>query len=126
MILCRPGTETRFDWFHAIRPTLEDQAVFITAPLLGLFRIVQSSTLPGSMMTRAYNVLPTELDRAATDAEVAGKLGRNVENMLDIRSARPDATSLNQCFSSKPSQGPSIVTDQHVHCYEGKLEEGEP
>ena len=80
-----------------------------------MFRIVQSSILPGSKMARAYNVLSTELDRAATDAEV-----------LDIRSAKPDATSLNQCFSSDPSQGPSIVTDQPVHCYEGKLDEGGP
>jgi hypothetical protein len=78
------------------------------------------------MMARVYNVLSTELCRAATDAEVTGKLGRGVENMLDIRSAKPDATSLNQCFSLNLSQGPSIVTDELVHCYEGKLEEGEP
>jgi hypothetical protein len=77
-------------------------------------------------MACAYNVLSAELDRAATDAEVAGKRGRDVENMLDIRSAKPDATSLNQCFSSDPSQRSSIVTAQAVHCYEGRLDEGGP
>jgi hypothetical protein len=35
-----------------------------------------------------------------------------------------DATSLNQCFLSDPSQGTSIVTNQLVHWFEGKLEEG--
>ena len=47
-------------------------------------------------MARAYNELSTELSREPTDEEVAGRLEWTVGEVLDVKSAMPDATSLNQ------------------------------
>src|ERR687897_469618 len=51
-------------------------------------------------MARAYNDLSTELSREPTDEEVAGRLEWTVGEVLDVKSAMPDATSLNQTLSS--------------------------
>src|SRR4028118_670427 len=51
-------------------------------------------------MARAYNELSAQLTREPTDEEVAGKLEWTVEEVLDVKSAMPDATSLNQPLSS--------------------------
>jgi RNA polymerase primary sigma factor len=51
-------------------------------------------------MARAYNELSTELSRGPTDEEVAGRLEWTVGEVLDVKSAMPDATSLNQTLSS--------------------------
>jgi RNA polymerase primary sigma factor len=51
-------------------------------------------------MARAYNELSTELTREPTDEEVAGRLEWTVDEVLDVKSAMPDATSLNQTLSA--------------------------
>jgi RNA polymerase primary sigma factor len=51
-------------------------------------------------MARAYNELSTELSREPTDEEVAGRLEWTVGEVLDVKSAMSDATSLNQTLSS--------------------------
>jgi len=51
-------------------------------------------------MARAYNELSTELEREPTDEEVAERLGWDVDRVKDVKSAIPDATSLNQPLSS--------------------------
>ncbi len=51
-------------------------------------------------MARAYNELSTELNREPTDEEVAGRLEWTVGEVLDVKSAMSDATSLNQTLSS--------------------------
>jgi RNA polymerase primary sigma factor len=61
-------------------------------------------------MARAYNELSTELEREPADAEVAERLGWEVERVKDIKSAIPDATSLNQPLSS--SEVGDLVEDE--------------
>jgi RNA polymerase primary sigma factor len=51
-------------------------------------------------MARAYNELSAQLTREPTDEEVARKLEWTVDEVLDVKSAMPDATSLNQPLSS--------------------------
>ena len=51
-------------------------------------------------MARVYNELSTELEREPTDGEVAGRIGWDVDRVKDVKSAIPDATSLNQQLSS--------------------------
>jgi RNA polymerase primary sigma factor len=51
-------------------------------------------------MARAYNELSTELNREPTDEEVAGRLEWTIGEVLDVKSAMSDATSLNQTLSS--------------------------
>ena len=51
-------------------------------------------------MARAYNELSTELNREPTDEEVAGRVEWTVGEVLDVKSAMSDATSLNQTLSS--------------------------
>jgi RNA polymerase primary sigma factor len=60
-------------------------------------------------MARTYNELSTELERAPTDEEVAERIGWEVEQVKDVKSAIPDATSLNQPLSSE--EGSSEVGD---------------
>jgi RNA polymerase primary sigma factor len=60
-------------------------------------------------MARTYNELSTELERAPTDEEVAERLGWEVERVKEVKSAIPDATSLNQPLSSE--EGSSEVGD---------------
>ena len=51
-------------------------------------------------MARAYNELSTELTREPTDEEVAARLEWTLGEVLDVKSAMPDATSLNQTLTS--------------------------
>jgi RNA polymerase primary sigma factor len=51
-------------------------------------------------MARVYNELSAELSRDPTDEEVAASLGWNVDRVRDVKSAIPDATSLNRPLSS--------------------------
>jgi RNA polymerase primary sigma factor len=60
-------------------------------------------------MARAYNELSTELEREPTDEEVAERLGWNVDRVKEVKSAIPDATSLNQPLSSE--EGSSELGD---------------
>ena len=60
-------------------------------------------------MARVYNELSTELEREPTDAEVAERLGWEVERVKEVKSAIPDVTSLNQPLSSE--EGSSEVGD---------------
>ena len=60
-------------------------------------------------MARTYNELSTELEREPTDEEVAERLGWAVDRVKDVKSAIPDATSLNQPLSS--DEGSSELGD---------------
>jgi RNA polymerase primary sigma factor len=60
-------------------------------------------------MARAYNELSTELGREPTDEEVAERIGWEVERVKEVKSAIPDATSLNQPLSS--DEGSSELGD---------------
>jgi RNA polymerase primary sigma factor len=60
-------------------------------------------------MARVYNELSTELEREPTDAEVAERIGWDIERVKEVKSAIPDATSLNQPLSSE--EGSSEVGD---------------
>jgi RNA polymerase primary sigma factor len=51
-------------------------------------------------MARTYNELSAELERSASDEEVAGRLEWTVEDVRDVQDAMSDATSLNQPLSS--------------------------
>ena len=51
-------------------------------------------------MARAYNELSVQLERDPTDEEVAERLGWEVDRVRDVKSAIPDATSLNQPLTS--------------------------
>ncbi|MBA2533421.1 MAG: RNA polymerase sigma factor RpoD/SigA, partial [Rubrobacter sp.] len=51
-------------------------------------------------MARAYNELSAGLSREPTDEEVARRLEWTVDEVLDVKGAMPDATSLNQTLSS--------------------------
>jgi RNA polymerase primary sigma factor len=51
-------------------------------------------------MARMYNGLSTELGREPTDEEVAKRLGWGVDQVRDVKSAIPDATSLNRPLTS--------------------------
>ena len=60
-------------------------------------------------MARVYNELSTELEREPTDGEVAGRIGWDIDRIKDVKSAIPDATSLNQPLSSE--EGSTEVGD---------------
>ena len=47
-------------------------------------------------MARSYNELSAELEREPTDEEVAARLGWQVSEVLEVKSAMPDASSLNK------------------------------
>ena len=51
-------------------------------------------------MARTYNELSAQLQREPTDEEVAERLGWDVDRVKDVKSAIPDATSLNEPLSS--------------------------
>jgi RNA polymerase primary sigma factor len=65
-------------------------------------------------MARTYNGLSAELGREPTDEEVAGRLGWTVEQVRDLKSAMPDATSLDIPLGSEEdaSELGSLVEDQ--------------
>src|ERR671933_2733212 len=52
-------------------------------------------------MARVYNELSAELARDPTDEEVAEMIGWEVDRVRDVKSAIPDATSLNRRLSSE-------------------------
>ncbi len=60
-------------------------------------------------MARAYNELSVQLEREPTDEEVAERLGWDVDRVRDVKSAIPDATSLNQPLNS--DEGSSELGD---------------
>ena len=60
-------------------------------------------------MARAYNELSTELQREPNDEEVAERLSWDVDRVKEVKSAIPDATSLNQPLSS--DEGSSELGD---------------
>jgi RNA polymerase primary sigma factor len=51
-------------------------------------------------MARTYNELSAELERSASDEEVAGRLEWKVEDVREVKDAMSDATSLNQPLNS--------------------------
>jgi RNA polymerase primary sigma factor len=65
-------------------------------------------------MARAYNGLSAEVGREPTDVEVAGRLGWTAEKVREIRSAMPDAASLDKPLGSgdDASELGSLVEDQ--------------
>jgi len=60
-------------------------------------------------MARIYNELSTQLEREPTDEEVAERLDWDVDRVKDVKSAIPDATSLNQQLS--PEEDSSELGD---------------
>jgi RNA polymerase primary sigma factor len=60
-------------------------------------------------MARTYNELSIQLEREPTDEEVAEGLGWNVDRVKEVKSALPDATSLNQPLAS--DEGSSELGD---------------
>jgi RNA polymerase primary sigma factor len=60
-------------------------------------------------MARTYNELSAKLERGPTEEEVAEELGWTVEQIRDVKSAIPDATSLHQPLSSE--EGSSELGD---------------
>src|SRR5215216_615601 len=67
-------------------------------------------------MARVYNELSTELEREPTDEEVAERIGWEVDRVKEVKSAIPDATSLNQPLSSDEgsSELGDLVEDERV------------
>jgi RNA polymerase primary sigma factor len=65
-------------------------------------------------MTRTYNGLSAELGREPTDEEVAGRLGWTAEKVREVKSAMPDAASLDKPLGSgeDASELGSLVEDQ--------------
>jgi RNA polymerase primary sigma factor len=51
-------------------------------------------------MARTYNELSAQLQREPTDEEVAERLSWDIDRVKEVKSAIPDATSLNQPLSS--------------------------
>jgi RNA polymerase primary sigma factor len=60
-------------------------------------------------MARTYNELSAQLQREPTDEEVAERLSWDVDQVKEVKSAIPDATSLNQPLSS--DEGSSELGD---------------
>jgi RNA polymerase primary sigma factor len=65
-------------------------------------------------MARTYNGLSAELGREPTDEEVAGRLGWTAEKVREVKSAMPDAASLDKPLGSgeDASELGSLVEDQ--------------
>ena len=65
-------------------------------------------------MARTYNGLSAELGREPTDEEVAGRLGWTAEKVREVKSAMPDAASLDKPLGSgeDASELGSVVADQ--------------
>ena len=60
-------------------------------------------------MARTYNELSAQLQREPTDEEVAERLSWDIDRVREVKSAIPDATSLNQPLSSE--EGSSELGD---------------
>jgi RNA polymerase primary sigma factor len=74
-------------------------------------------------MARVYNELSTELEREPTDGEVAGRIGWDIDRVKDVKSAIPDATSLNQPLSSEEesSELGDLVEDERESRVAGEV-----
>ena len=65
-------------------------------------------------MARAYNDLSQELGRELLSDEIAAKLVWEVDEVLDVRSAMPEATSLNQTLAQDGSELGELVEDERA------------
>jgi RNA polymerase primary sigma factor len=67
-------------------------------------------------MARTYNELSAELERGASDEEVAGRLEWNLEDVREVKDAMSDATSLNQPLTSDEgsSELGEVVEDERA------------
>jgi RNA polymerase primary sigma factor len=76
-------------------------------------------------MARAYNELSTEFEREPTNEEVAERLGWEVDRVKEVKSAIPDATSLNQPLSSDEdsSEVGDLVEDERESGMAGEVVE---
>jgi len=76
-------------------------------------------------MARTYNELSAELEREPTDEEVAERLSWDVDRVKDVKSAIPDATSLNQPLSSEEdsSELGDLVEDERESGVAGEVME---
>jgi RNA polymerase primary sigma factor len=76
-------------------------------------------------MARAYNELLTEFEREPTNEEVAERLGWEVDRVKEVKSAIPDATSLNQPLSSEEgsSELGDLVEDERASGMAGEVVE---
>ena len=74
-------------------------------------------------MARIYNELSTHLEREPTDEEVAERLDWDVDRVKDVKSAIPDATSLNQQLSSEEdsSELGDLVEDERESGVAGEV-----
>jgi RNA polymerase primary sigma factor len=74
-------------------------------------------------MARIYNELSTQLEREPTDEEVAERLDWDVDRVKDVKSAIPDATSLNQQLSSEEdsSELGDLVEDERESGVAGEV-----
>jgi RNA polymerase primary sigma factor len=74
-------------------------------------------------MARTYNELSAELERQPTDEEVAERLSWDVDRVKDVKSALPDATSLNQPLSSEEdsSELGDLVEDERESGVAGEV-----
>jgi RNA polymerase primary sigma factor len=76
-------------------------------------------------MARAYNELSAEFEGEPTDEEVAERLGWEVDRVKEVKSAIPDATSLNQPLSSDEgsSELGDLVEDERASGMAGEVVE---
>ena len=74
-------------------------------------------------MARTYNALSAELGRDPSDEEVAEKLEWTVEEVMDVKGAMPDASSLNQPMGSDEdsSEVGELVEDERASDTPGEV-----
>jgi RNA polymerase primary sigma factor len=74
-------------------------------------------------MARTYNELSAQLQREPTDEEVAERLGWDIDRVNEVKSAIPDATSLNQRLSSDEgsSELGDFVEDERESAADGEV-----
>jgi RNA polymerase primary sigma factor len=74
-------------------------------------------------MARTYNELSAQLQREPTDEEVAERLSWNIVRVREVKSAIPDATSLNQPLSSEEgsSELGDLVEDERESGADGEV-----
>jgi RNA polymerase primary sigma factor len=74
-------------------------------------------------MARTYNELSAQLQREPTDEEVAERLSWDIVRVREVKSAIPDATSLNQPLSSEEgsSELGDLVEDERESGADGEV-----
>jgi RNA polymerase primary sigma factor len=74
-------------------------------------------------MARTYNELSAELEREPSDEEVAGRLGWKISEVLDVKGAMPDATSLDKPlgFEEDASELSELVRDEQASDTPGEV-----